>query len=76
MNITLNQLPPDFQQLIKEIRHSNQTLTITEADQPLAIISPVTKQKRAPFGCLKNTIQIHDDIITPAVLESEWEILQ
>ncbi len=75
MEITLDQLPPDLQKLIAEIKRTNQPLTITEAGIPLAVLSPAPKPKRAPFGCMKNTVQILDDIVTPAVPEAEWEVL-
>ncbi|MBD2547245.1 type II toxin-antitoxin system Phd/YefM family antitoxin [Planktothricoides raciborskii] len=74
MEITLNQLPQNVQQLIAAINGANQTLTITDAGKPLAIISPVTKQKRAAFGCMKNTMQIVENIVAPVVPESEWEV--
>lgn len=76
LEITLNQLPQDLQQLIEEITRTNQSLTITEAGVPLAILSPLPKQKRAPFGCMRNTMEILDDIVIPAVPESEWQVLQ
>ena len=67
-------LPQNVQPLIAEINGTNQTLTITDAGKPLAIVSPVTKQKRAAFGCMKNRMQIVDDIVSPVVPESEWEV--
>ncbi|WP_217860787.1 hypothetical protein, partial [Picosynechococcus sp. PCC 7002] len=76
MEITLKQLSPDFQRLITEMGQSNESINITDEGTPLAILSPTPQKKRAAFGCMKETIQILDDIVAPAVPESAWEVLQ
>ncbi len=76
MEITLKQLSPDFQQIIADVGQSNKPIIITDEGTPLAILSPMPQKKRAAFGCMKETVQILDDIVAPAVPESAWEVLQ
>jgi hypothetical protein len=38
--------------------------------------SPQAPKPRASFGALKNSGEILDDIIAPAVALNEWEVLQ
>ncbi|MFQ4134722.1 hypothetical protein PGN35_000210 [Nodosilinea sp. PGN35] len=42
--------------------------------QPAQANEP-TAQRRT-FGCMKETGQIQGDIVSPALTESEWEVLQ
>ncbi|MEB3311434.1 MAG: hypothetical protein VKJ02_14500 [Snowella sp.] len=76
MEIPLKQLPQQFQEVITELQHTHKTLIITDEGKPLATIAPIAQSKRAPFGCLKDSLQILDDIVAPAVPESEWEVFQ
>ena len=61
MEISLKQLPQQIQEFITELEQTHQTLIITDPGRPLATISPIVQSKRAPFGCLKDSLQILDN---------------
>jgi antitoxin (DNA-binding transcriptional repressor) of toxin-antitoxin stability system len=61
--ITLSELPETLQNLLQQIAQTGETLTITQGDQTLAIISPITKNKRAAFGSMKSETKILGDIL-------------
>ncbi len=60
--ITLSELPETLQTLLQQIAQTGETLTITQNDRPFAIISPVSKRKRAAFGSMKAETKILGDI--------------
>ena len=74
MEISLNQLSHELQTLIADVKSSNKSLTITDDGVPVVTISPLTQDKRASFGCMRDSITINGDIIAPVVPESEWEV--
>ncbi|MEB3224265.1 MAG: hypothetical protein VKJ86_00495 [Synechococcus sp.] len=76
MEIALKQLSQDLQQLIAEMERSNESIIITDDGNPLAILSFPPQKKRAAFGCMEGTAQIHGDIIAPVLPDSTWEVLQ
>ncbi|WP_069789827.1 hypothetical protein A5482_011660 [Cyanobacterium sp. IPPAS B-1200] len=76
MEICLNQLSNEVQKLITNVKLSNQTLTITEDGIPLVIISPMIEKKRPSFGCMGDSLNILEDIVSPVVSESDWEANQ
>jgi len=57
-----------------------QALTLTEAERRQLINalsqSLTNSQKRAPYGCMEGTGEILEDIVAPALAESEWEVLR
>jgi antitoxin (DNA-binding transcriptional repressor) of toxin-antitoxin stability system len=67
--ITLSDLPKSFQVLLIEALQTGESLTITQNNQPIAIISPVSKSQRAAFGSAQESGQIVGDIVEPT---SDW----
>lgn len=63
--ITLSELPETLQNLLQQIAQTGETLTITQNDQPLLIVSPAPKTTRAAFGSAKDTGKIISDIVEP-----------
>ena len=74
--IAINSLPQNIKKLIEEIQRTNKPLTITQAGVPVVVISPVKESKRPAFGAMKETGQILEDIVIPAMPEDNWEVLQ
>jgi antitoxin (DNA-binding transcriptional repressor) of toxin-antitoxin stability system len=75
--IKINELPENLQQLFAEVQRTKTPLTVTHEGKPLVIISPATIQpKRATFGEMKESGEILEDLISPAVSSDTWEVLQ
>ncbi|MGB3642109.1 MAG: type II toxin-antitoxin system Phd/YefM family antitoxin [Rivularia sp. (in: cyanobacteria)] len=75
--ISTNELPENLQKLLTEVQRTKTPLTVTHEGKPLVIISPATIQpKRATFGLMKGSGEILEDLITPAVPLSTWEVLR
>lgn len=75
-NINIAELPEEFQELLQHIAQTGETLTITQNNQPLLIISPVPKTTRAAFGSAKEQTKILGDIVEPTSNLVEWNVLQ
>ncbi len=46
---------------------------------PLTRVEPIRQPKRAQpkrsvLGCMKGTIEIHDDLTKPCIPEADWEM--
>jgi antitoxin (DNA-binding transcriptional repressor) of toxin-antitoxin stability system len=73
--ITLAELPETLQNLLQQIAQTGETLTITQNDQPLLIVSPAPKTTRAAFGSAKDTGKIIGDIVEPTSNLVTWDAL-
>lgn len=54
-----------------EFIRSGQTIIITKNHVPVAELKPIKKKKESLVGCMKGTIQITGDIISP--IEEQWD---
>lgn len=61
--------------VLKRVRSTRTAIRVTKFGEPVAEIVPPTPAPRKAgwLGSLKHTGKIHDDIITPAGDESDWE---
>lgn len=73
--ITLTELPETIQNLLTQAQKTGETLTITENNQDIAIISPIKKSKRAAFGARKDSGKIIGDIVEPTSNLVTWDVL-
>lgn len=73
--LNLSDLPEPLQNLLHQLAQTGETLTITEGNQPLAVISPTTQPKRAAFGAAKGTGKINGDIVEPTSNLVTWDAL-
>jgi hypothetical protein len=75
--INVEDLPENLQQLLTNIQHHNTPITVNQAGKPMVIIYPANTQTQHPgFGAMKGTGEIIGDLISPAVSEHTWEVLQ
>ena len=59
--------------LMDEVRETGEELVITKHGKPVAKLVPIAEEVRMPlFGCLKGSVKILGDIVSPA-LEEDWE---
>ena len=73
--IPISELPETFQNLLTQVLRTGEPLTITQNNQPFAIISPANKSKRASFGSAKGTGKIIGDILEPTSNLVTWDVL-
>ena len=64
--------------LLEQVRKTKKPLRITRHGRPFAeVIPPSAVEDRAAWiGSLKDSIEILDDIISPAAGEDDWEVLK
>ncbi|MEL6439411.1 MAG: type II toxin-antitoxin system prevent-host-death family antitoxin [Cyanobacteria bacterium J06621_8] len=58
--------------LLDRVSKTKKTITITKHGKPMAKLTPIEEQAYSLFGCLKDTVEIKEDIIEG--IESDWEV--
>ena len=63
--------------LLERVKASGEPLVVTKRGEPVAMITPPPPPPKAKsaFGCMKGTIAIKGDIISP-IGEDDWEALK
>lgn len=49
--------------LIDRVNQTKQPITITKHGKPMAKLTPIEDETYSLFGCLENTVEIHEDIV-------------
>jgi prevent-host-death family protein len=64
--------------LLEQVRQTRKPIRVTRFGKPVAeIVPPTIVEDRASWiGSMKDSIEIHGDIISPANDEDEWEALR
>lgn len=63
-------------ELLRGVEESGETVLVTKHGRPVAEVrAPQARRSRSAFGCMKDRTQILGDIVSPAVPEEDWEIL-
>jgi prevent-host-death family protein len=58
--------------LMDDVCATRAPVTITKRGKPVAVLAPCPQPKREPlFGCMKGTVRVTGDIITPT--GERWE---
>ncbi len=61
--------------LMDQVRESGQEIVITKRGKPVAKLVPLEPKERPPlFGCMKGSIEILGDIISP--IDVEWDAMK
>ncbi|MCD6569593.1 MAG: type II toxin-antitoxin system Phd/YefM family antitoxin [Deltaproteobacteria bacterium] len=61
--------------LLERVKKTGQPLLVTKRGEPVALVTPPPPPKeKISFGCMKDTIIIEGDIISP-LPEADWEVL-
>lgn len=58
-------------QLMDEVKEKHISITITKHGKPVAKLVPIEEGTEDFFGCLKGTVSIRGDIVSP--LDVNWE---
>ena len=62
--------------LLEQVKNTGEPLLITKRGDPVALVTPPPPvKKNNAFGCMKGTISIEDDIISP-LPKDDWDVLK
>jgi len=62
--------------LLDKVERTGRPVRVTKRGKPVAELVPVAPPgKRRILGCMEGTAKIVGDIVSPAVPESDWEVL-
>ena len=62
--------------LLDSVKKTGRPLLVTRKGEPIALVMPPPPKSKTWLGSMKDTIKITGDIISPALEEEEWEVLQ
>lgn len=74
MQVTVEQFQSKYFQFMNDVTRYNCEIIITKLGTPIAKLIPIVKKdvNKKLFGYMKDSVLIHDDIITP--IEEKWEV--
>jgi prevent-host-death family protein len=58
--------------LMEETKQKHTSFVITKHGKPIAKLIPFEEESFQPFGCLKGTVAIQEEIISP--IDTHWTI--
>ena len=63
--------------LLERVKKTGIPLMVTKRGEPIAVVTspPPPPKGKKPFGCMKGTIVIEGDIVSP-LPEEDWEVLR
>ena len=64
--------------VLDRVNRTGQPVLITRFGKPVAEVVPPSPPERAErwLGCMRSTLRITGDIVSPALDEEDWEALQ
>lgn len=57
--------------LIDRVHQKKQPITITKHGKPMAKLTPIENEAYSLFGCLKDTVEIKEDVVEG--IGEDWE---
>lgn len=73
--IARSELPETIQNLVNQAQITGDSVTITKEGEPLAVIQPILKKRRATFGVMKHKGKILGDLVEPTSNLVSWNVL-
>ena len=76
--ISISKFKATCLRLLDNVQKTGKSILVTRKGEPIALVTPpplLPKPKRW-LGCMKNTLKIRGDVISPVLNEKEWEVLR
>ena len=76
--VTISKFKATCLRLLSDVKKTGHPLLITRKGEPIALVTPPPPPPKPKvwLGSLKDTVKITGDIISPALDEKNWEVLQ
>lgn len=64
--------------LLDNVKKTGRSILVTRKGEPIALVTPPPPPQKTKswLGCMKESIKITGDVVSPVVNEKEWEILR
>lgn len=76
--ISISKFKATCLRLLDNVKQTGKSILVTRKGEPIALVippPPPPKQKRW-LGCMKDSLTINGDVISPVLNEKEWEVLR
>jgi prevent-host-death family protein len=76
--IAISEFKATCLRLLDSVKKTGRSIIVTRKGEPIALVSPPPPppKKKKWLGCLKDTVVIKGDIVSPVMEEKEWEVLR
>ena len=63
--------------VLGNVKKTGKRILITKKGEPIALVipPPPPSKKKGWLGCMRGTVKIKGDIVSPVVEEEDWEVL-
>ena len=64
--------------LLDNVKKTGKSIIVTRKGEPITLVTPPPPLPKSDLwlGCMKDRIKITDDIISPVINETDWEVLK
>jgi prevent-host-death family protein len=64
--------------LLDTVKKTGRSILVTRKGEPIALVTPPPPPPKAKgwLGCMKESIKITGDVVSPVLDENEWEVLR
>ena len=75
--VTISKFKATCLALLKRVKETREPLLVTKKGEPIALVTPPPPpySEKNIFGCMRESITVHGDIISPLPKE-DWEVLR
>lgn len=76
--VTISKFKATCLRLLDNVKKTGQPLLVTRHGEPIVIVTPPPPPQKPEswLGSMKDTVKIAGDIISPALNEKDWEVLE
>jgi len=76
--ISISKFKATCLRLLDSVNKTGKSIIVTRKGEPIALVTPPPPPPKPDqwLGCMKDSIRITGDIISPVLDEKEWEVLQ
>ena len=76
--ISISKFKATCLRLLDNVQKTGKSILVTRKGEPIALVIPPPPPPKAKrwLGCMKDTLKIRGDIISPVLNEKEWEVLR
>lgn len=64
--------------LLDNVKKTGRSILVTRKGEPIALVTPPPPPPKSKtwLGCMKDSVKITGDVVSPVLDENEWEVLR
>jgi len=76
--ISISKFKATCLRLLDNVKKTGKSILVTRKGEPIALVTPPPPPPKPDqwLGCMKDSIEITGDVISPVLEEKQWEVLK